>query len=353
MKNQAPEHTDLKTIPTSPVPPVSICIANFNGVGLIGDCIASVRAQDFAFPIEIIVHDDGSTDGSATYLRANYSEVHLIESKENVGFCTSNNRMAAIARGQHLLLLNNDVTLFPNALDTLFREAIQLGRPAILSLPQYDAETGALIDIGNLLDPFLNSVPNRDPDRHEVAMVMGACFWVPKALWQEMGGFPEWFGSVAEDLYLCCRARLAGHPVHAIQRSGYRHRVGASFGGGKAREGKLATTYRRRALSERNKLFVMLTCYPWPLLVILFPLHILLLHLEGLLLTLIKRDGALWRSIYSPLLLSLWYRRQSLRRMRSEIQKRRTCGLRAFLVPFRCLPWKLEMLFRYGPPELR
>ena len=42
-------------------------------------------------------------------------------------------------------------------------------------------------------------------------MVIGACLWIQKGLWEELGGFPEWFGSIAEDMYLCCRARLAGY----------------------------------------------------------------------------------------------------------------------------------------------
>ena len=37
-------------------------------------------------------------------------------------------------------------------------------------------------------------------------MVIGACLWIPQGLWTELGGFPEWFESIAEDMYLCCRA---------------------------------------------------------------------------------------------------------------------------------------------------
>jgi hypothetical protein len=48
-----------------------------------------------------------------------------------------------------------------------------LGKPAILSLPQYDFETGKLVDRGCLLDPFFNPVPNLDPAREDVAMAIG------------------------------------------------------------------------------------------------------------------------------------------------------------------------------------
>lgn len=331
----------------------TICIANYNGIGLIDECIASIRAQKFEFPVEIIVHDDQSSDGSAEHMRTHYPEIRQIESEKNVGFCVANNRMAAVARGEYLLLLNNDVVLLPDALDTLLREALRIGRPAILSLPQYNAATGALLDIGSLLDPFLNPVPNLDAHRNDVAMVMGACLWIPKTLWNELGGFPQWFESIGEDLYVCCRARLAGYPVRALSHSGYRHRVGASFGGGKATEGKLSTTRRRRALSERNKTFVMLTCYPRLVLAILLPLHILLLHLEGVLLALIKRDTALWREVYSPLLPTLWRARRNVLQLRGSVQAGRNAQVRNFLGTIRWFPWKLTMLLKHGLPEVR
>jgi len=336
------------------VPPmVSVCIANYNGVGIIEDCIKSVRVQDFEFPIEIIVHDDASSDASVELIRTHFPDVRLIESSENFGFCIANNRMAAVAEGHYLLLLNNDATLFPDALRVLCAEAERLSQPAILTLPQYDAYTGELLDIGLRLDPFLNPVPNLDPRRNDVGTVHGACLWIPRALWLELGGFPEWFGSLAEDLYLCCRARLAGHPVRALGVSGYRHRVGHSFGGGAAREGKLVTTFRRRALSERNKSFVLVICYPMPSLQIVLPVHLFFLHLEGLLLALLKQEKRLFGDIYAPLIPSLWRQRKRLLHQRRRLQADRQISLISFLAPFQWTPRKLSLLLRHGLPRLR
>lgn len=336
----------------SGLPTVSVCIANYNGLGVVDECIASVLEQDCGFPVEIIVHDDASSDGSAQHIRAAYPQVILIESPDNVGFCVANNRMVERATGEFVLLLNNDAALYPDALTTLHQAAQDIGPPAILSLPQYDAASGELLDIGCLFDPFLNPVPNRNPDRNEVGMVIGACLWIPKALWQELGGFPEWFGSIGEDLYLCCRARLTGHPVRALGVSGYRHRVGASFGGGKVLGDRLTTTFRRRALSERNKTFVIAICYPGPLLMWLLPLHLALIHLEGLLLALVKRDSTVWHVIYAPLLPALWRQRQRLLALRRSAQSQRKVALRTWLAPFGWIPWKLRMLIRYGLPTL-
>ena len=144
-------------------PLVSVCIANYNGMAVIDDCIRSVIVQSGEVNVEILVHDDASSDGSSAHIREHYPQVKLIESPKNVGFCIANNRMAAAAQGQYILLLNNDAVLYPDALETLFLEARQLDTLAILSLPQYDAGSGELIDRGCLLDPFFNPVPNLDP----------------------------------------------------------------------------------------------------------------------------------------------------------------------------------------------
>jgi GT2 family glycosyltransferase len=340
------------TVTTKESVACTVCIANYNGIGLIDACIESVRSQTCDFPFEIIVHDDASSDGSVEHITAHFPDVRLIVSRENVGFCIANNRMAETARGEYLLLLNNDATLLPDALATLMHEALRLQQPAILTLPQYDAETGELLDVGSLLDPFLNPVPNRDAARNDVAMVAGACLWLPKRLWEELGGFPDWFGSIGEDLYLCCRARLAGHLVRALGVSGYRHCVGQSFGGGKAQGGRLVTTFRRRAMSERNKTFVMAVCYPAPLLMALLPLHLVLLLLEGAVLSLLRWERRPLTDIYLPVPAACWRERERLRRLRKEVQATRRTGVRAFLATFRFLPHKLSMLLRHGLPWL-
>jgi len=334
-------------------PLISVCIANYNGMGVIDDCLRSVIEQKGHLSIEILVHDDASSDGSVEHIRRRYPEVKLIASESNVGFCVANNRMAVEAKGRYLLLLNNDAALYPDALQTLLFEGSRIGRPAILSLPQYDFDSGELLDIGSLLDPFLNPVPNHDPSRSEVGMVMGACLWIPSALWQELDGFPEWFGSIGEDLYLCCHARLLGYRVVAVQASGYRHRVGQSFGGGKVNHGRLVTSFRRRALSERNKSYVMVLTYPAPFFALLFPLHLAALAVEGMTLTSIKRDPRVWRQIYGACLNSLWRQRRLLRERRRMIQMSRRGTAQQFFSVFQWIPYKLRMLWKHGIPALR
>ena len=332
-------------------PVVSVCIANYNGISILQECLDSVLAQQGNIPVEIIVHDDASTDESVGFLQTHYPDVTLIQSETNVGFCIANNRMAAMAKGEYLLLLNNDAALFPDAIASLLTKAKEIAIPAILGLPQYDADSGELIDIGSLLDPFLNPIPNLDSLRSEVGMVMGACFWIPKNLWFELGGFPEWFGSIGEDLYLCSIARLRGYPVEVTTPSGYRHYVGQSFGGGKISNQRLQTTYQRRALSEKNKTFVMMLCYP-PLLLILVPMHFLLLMIEGLTLSLLKMDWAPMTRIYFPVFKACWKNRKMLKLEREKIFSGYSVSLCAFLDPFVWRLHKLRLLLRHKIPTI-
>lgn len=339
--------------PQEDLPICSVCIANYNGEALLRDCIDSVLTQAFEQPIEILVHDDASTDASIALLRADYPQVRIIASRENVGFCIANNRMAEQARGQYLLLLNNDAALAPDALSTLLAHAQTHHPPGILTLPQYDWESGDLVDRGCLLDPFYNPVPNLDPARTDVAMVIGACFWIPRRLWQELGGFPEWFESLTEDMYLCCRARLAGYPVQVTQSSRYRHRQGHSFGGNRARAGKLSSTYQRRRLSERNKTFVLTICTPTPWMWPLLMTHLVALGVEGVLLAMARRDRRLWRDVYASCYHSLRMNWSRLRTARNVVQQSHRSRTHTYGNGFIFMPRKLQMLLNYGLPTLR
>lgn len=334
-------------------PECSVCIANYNGEAFLQNCIDSVLKQECAITYEVIVHDDASEDGSLQLLQSNFPDITLIKSEKNVGYCKSTNRMVAAATGRYLLLLNNDAELFPDALAVLHGYARELGEPAILTLPQYDHETGDLVDRGSLVDMFLNPVPNLEPARREVAMAIGACLWIPKTQWHDLGGFPDWFESLAEDLYLCALARSRGITVQALECSGYRHRSGASFGGGKVVSSRLNTTVRRRRLSERNKSFTMVVTYPFPWFQLIFPLHMLTLVGEGLLLSLVKRNFRLWRDIYWNCIREIWHHRRRLWAERKVVQKQRVVSGAQFFSSTSPVPRKLAMLLRYGVPRIK
>ena len=334
-------------------PVISVCIANYNGENLLADCIESVIGQQGDFEVEIIVHDDASRDGSLQLL-ARYPQVLVIESADNVGFCIANNRMAQAAKGSYLLLLNNDAALMPGALAALLDHAREPGPARVLSLPQYDWETGELVDYGCLLDPLHVPMPNLCRQHEKVAYVIGACLWMEREDWLRLGGLPEWMGSIGEDLFLCAHARLQGMHVEVAQGSGYRHRQGASFGGNRADAAGLRTNYRRRYLSERNRAAVLVTCtpgfawLPWALV------HAVVLVAEGVALSLLKRSTKLWREVYGATLVWMWQQRTLLKTVRKNVQGGRQIGFRTYVQD--AYTWKLRklgMLLRHGMPELK
>lgn len=268
-----------------------------------------------------------------------------------MGFCIANNRMAEQARGDFLLLLNNDAALSSDAIRTLLGSAKEMDRPAILTVPQHDWITGEVVDRGCLVDPFFNPIPNLDPAREDVAYVIGACLWCPRRTWKDLGGFPEWMESIGEDLYLCGRARLMGIPVRALCSSFYRHRQGASFGGNRA-DTRLRTSFRRRALSERNKTRALLVLAPGITAPVLLAAHSILLAAEAVALSLLKRDVLLMLRVYLPALLDPAKELAFLLARRREVQSMRTAPIRTWYSATKWTLRKADLLRRYGIPEL-
>ncbi|QIK80341.1 glycosyltransferase family 2 protein [Lysobacter sp. HDW10] len=333
-------------------PKISVCIANYNGEDLLENCIDSVLAQEVDADIEIVVHDDASTDASVLIIEQCYPQVRIISSSQNVGFCVANNRMTNIAKGEFLLLLNNDAELASGALSALLNSQKSIHDPCILTVPQIDMKTGRLVDRGCLTDPFLNPVPNLDGARSEISYVIGACLWIKMELWQTLHGFPEWFESVGEDLFLCGAARLQGATIRVTSDSFYRHHQGVSFGGNKA-ETELLTTFKRRRLSEINKtrsLFILTpTIVVWPLLAI----HMTCLIFEGILLATARSNFEIFSSIYLPAALSPFKEFRELRLERSRMQAARRVTLAQW---FKTTHWslrKLTLLSKYGLPKIR
>ncbi|MCP2029201.1 GT2 family glycosyltransferase [Flavobacterium sp. HSC-32F16] len=95
---------------------VSIIIVNYNTKELLANCIASIYRNTKEVNFEIIIVDNASIDGSQEFVKENFPEVLLIESKENLGFGKANNLGAEFAKGEHLFLLNSDTILLNNAI---------------------------------------------------------------------------------------------------------------------------------------------------------------------------------------------------------------------------------------------
>jgi len=334
-------------------PLISVCVANYNGQALLPECLDSVFAQEGPFRLEVLVHDDASTDASVGLLAEKYPQVRVIRSTHNVGFCISNNRLAEIARGDYLLLLNNDARLRAGSLNAFLNHTLKTSGLTILGLPQYSLIDGVLVDRGYEFDWFMNPIPVFFEGTHEVATATGAALWIPRAVWDAVGGFPPWFESVAEDIFFCQAARLLGFPTFVLGEPGFDHWIGKNLGGGKVIADKLRTTVRRRALSERNKTAVMLICYPWWALAAVLPLHALFLAAEAVGLWLSGPGRGKIGRIYGQIVPFLWRNRRQLLALRRSLHARRAVSGWRYMRRFRWLPQKLIMLLRHGLPDVR
>lgn len=89
---------------------VSVIVLNWNGKNYIQNCLDTVLSQDYS-NLEVIVVDNASNDGSVELVRKSYPNVDLIENKQNVGFGGGNNTGIRRAKGDYILILNNDAEL--------------------------------------------------------------------------------------------------------------------------------------------------------------------------------------------------------------------------------------------------
>lgn len=101
---------------------LSVVILNFNTMELTRTCLTTVRASEFSpYTMEVIVCDNGSTDGSVPMIKKDFPDVTLIENNKNLGFSAGNNPGLRRAKGRYVLLLNTDTEMPPKTLSTMIR----------------------------------------------------------------------------------------------------------------------------------------------------------------------------------------------------------------------------------------
>ncbi len=108
---------------------LSIIILNWNNKGVIFDCLGSVFREIENLDAEVIVVDNGSTDGSLELIKKNYQKVVLIENKENFLFAKGNNQGVGKAKGKWIMTLGSDTIIQKDAIKLLLDKAKSLCHP--------------------------------------------------------------------------------------------------------------------------------------------------------------------------------------------------------------------------------
>jgi GT2 family glycosyltransferase len=224
-------------------PRVAIVVLSWNGRDDTLGCLASLRAVEHE-PLDVVVVDNGSTDDTDAAVRAEFPEVELVRSEENLGFAEGNDvgiRRALERGADHVLVLNNDVEVEPGFVTALVEEAERRPDagalcPKILYFEPRDriwfvgaafdprSGRGRHIRYRELDDPAETAVTETD-------RVCGAAMLVRRRVLEEVGGFDPEFFLYAEDTEWSLRARAAGLRHYVVPRSRVYHKVSGGSGG--------------------------------------------------------------------------------------------------------------------------
>ncbi len=250
---------------------VSVIVLNRNGAKWMPGCIASLLKQTIADDIEIIVSDNGSTDGSDVWP----GPVRVVQHGRNLFYCEANNIAAKHATGEWLLFLNNDTTLAPECLERLVAACrasnADCATPKILNMADglYQNDGADGLDWCGL--PVKTT-------RHEVVgdvfTSCGCALFIRRETFDRIGGFDDRLLIYADETDLSWRVWLSGGRVITAPPSIVFHQGGAYIGSG--------TTVFKRYLANRNGILLLAKNAQSFLLLLLVP-HLAMLALESLL----------------------------------------------------------------------
>jgi len=203
-------------------PRVAIVVLNWNGREVLEDCVRSIYALSYA-PLEVVVVDNGSMDGSAEMVQNTFGDCILIQNEKNLGFAKGNNQgiEVALERGNdYVMTLNNDTLLDLESLSLLVQRAESDPRIAAVSPKIYFADpSDHLWFAGGTFSYWKGRnghVGYRQKDcpawnvPGEAQFISGCALLASRHAWQQIGGFDESLFVYSEDVDWSLRARKAG-----------------------------------------------------------------------------------------------------------------------------------------------
>ncbi len=217
---------------------VSVIIVNWNTKDLLFRCLQVVYSSVAAELLtEVMVVDNGSTDGSGDLIRQRFPQVTLIALPENMGFAVANNRGLKVARGKYCLLLNSDVQLTPGALKLMIDFMEDCPRAGLIT-PSLLHPNGArqntctaFPSLRTELCGYHLRLAASALKPQPVPSVRGACMLVRREALSLVAGFDERYFLFLEETDLCWRLRQAGWQVYWLPQAKVYHQGGASAAG--------------------------------------------------------------------------------------------------------------------------
>ena len=221
------------------MPRIAVAIVNYNTVGYLRDSLATVRA---AGADEIVVRDNGSTDGSVDMVQREFPEVRVLDSRDNPGYGAASNQAVAACDSPYVLLLNSDTLLARDTLHVLADHLDAHPRAAIVG-PRLHNTDGSLQRSAHgfprpmTLRPVVRHIPGlRDRslltwphDRpRAVQWLKGAALAIRRTAFDRVGGFDPDFFMYFEETDLCYRLIEAGWEIHFTPATTIVHKGGAS-----------------------------------------------------------------------------------------------------------------------------
>lgn len=218
-------------------PRFSLIVLAYQSGKTLRRCLEALSAQSFG-DYEIILADNGSTDGAPQDVIARFPGVRFIDNGGNLGFAAGMNAAARHANGQWIGFVNPDVFAAPDWLERLDAATRSFTDVGIFTSLQVDPDNPAILDgAGDGLTffgfPFRMDYRNPRPETLSVGEVFspcGAAFVIRRDLFEALGGFYERFFIYCEDADLGYRARLRGERVLLIPDAVVAHVGSATLG---------------------------------------------------------------------------------------------------------------------------
>ena len=258
-----------------PDPDVSVIVVNWNGRHWLEGCLAALERQR-GVRHEVILVDNGSSDGSADYVSARFPGTRVVRLGANRGFSGGNNAGAREARGRFLAFLNNDTEAEPDWLGGLVAgleshpdAGLAASRVVYLDAPEtIDSAGDGWTWYGAAFKRGHGQPASRWLTPGETFGACGAACLIRRPLFEALGGFDERLFVTFEDVDLSYRVRLAGYTCRYVPGAIVRHAGSATLG----RESEQAVRW-----GQRNVELVYLTNTPTPLLAVTLPAHVVYL----------------------------------------------------------------------------